>query len=238
MNQKSVYREFGSSDEERICPSFSESLPHGSQEAIIHLQTSLKQGKDWTTSLLEAMGLWTLTEEVLGSYIYRYLIQSEAFDWLLLASRLLKEVEHNQIPDKEVRKLQRTGIFPREILVHELRHCLGSVKFQAYLNYWYGITVESAIQLAVQEELRKDRLSKGFVSRKGLLNEVFMRLYNDKKIPLYNRFKQQHAPILHRADNAAKYKEFTYWLFKIRLGLFDGARIASDTCKGLEWLQK
>ena len=130
-----------------------------------------------------------------------------------------------------------SGTFPREVLAHELRHCLGSVKFQAYLNYWYGVTVESAIQLAVQEEIRKDRLSKGFVSQKGLLNEVFIRIYNDKKTQLYNRFKQQHAPILQRVNNTGRYKEFTYWLFKIRLDLFDGARVASDTCKGLEWLQ-
>ncbi|MQF83146.1 hypothetical protein FIM02_03165 [SAR202 cluster bacterium AD-802-E10_MRT_200m] len=237
MNQETIYVECDSNHGKSECP-FPGGLPHGSQEAIIHLQTSLQHGKDWSASLLEAMGLWTLSEEVDDTYFYRYLIQGEAFDWLLLAKRLLKEIDNTQIPIKELRQFQKTGTFPREISLQEIRYYLGSVKFRAYLNYWYGITVESAIQLAVQQELRKDRISKGFVSRKGLLNEVFNRLYKDNRVLLYSRFKEEHGSTLDQIDDVSKYKEFTYWLFKTRLGLFDGARIASDTTKGLEWLQK
>ena len=58
-------------------------------QAIAHLKSALSQGRDWIPALLEAMGLWTLTEEMYEEEHHRYLLDGEAFDWLLLRHRRL-----------------------------------------------------------------------------------------------------------------------------------------------------
>ena len=62
-------------------------------QAIAHLKSALAQGRDWVPALLESMALWTLPEEVYQEKHHRYLLDGEAFDWLLLAERLLAEVD-------------------------------------------------------------------------------------------------------------------------------------------------
>jgi len=50
-------------------------------------------------------------------------------------------------------------------------------------------------------------------------------------------FRQQ-ASLLPRGDlSLTDVKEFTYWLFKRRLRLWDPARVASDTQRGIEQLK-
>ena len=60
-------------------------LAQRAPEALLHLKRAVKAGAPWQRSLLEAIGLWTLPQEVFQDRTYRYLIQGEAFDWLLLA---------------------------------------------------------------------------------------------------------------------------------------------------------
>ncbi|MEC9014746.1 MAG: hypothetical protein VYA78_09260, partial [Chloroflexota bacterium] len=57
-------------------------------DVLLHLRMDLAAGVPWQKALLEAVGRWTTVEEVLDGREYRYLIQGEAFDWLLLAERL------------------------------------------------------------------------------------------------------------------------------------------------------
>ena len=63
-----------------------------SKEAVWHLKDALDKGVAWPHALVEAMGLWTVREEVVGTQHYRYLIQDEAFNWPLLGRRLLGEM--------------------------------------------------------------------------------------------------------------------------------------------------
>ena len=212
-------------------------LPPKCQEAVTHLRGAIVEGKDWSTSLLEAMGLWTLSEEVRQGRIYRYLIQEEAFDWRLLAQRLLRETD-GLIPASERQHLLRTGRFPQEVSTQEVRRCLGVSKYQAYLNFWYGVNVEAALQMAVRDEVRKERLSRGFSPRTRVTGEVFRRIYGEQRSILLERFREERGPSLSQVSASGQLKEFTYWLFKLRLDRCEGARIASDTRKGLEWLHR
>jgi len=72
----------------------------GNTEAIRHLEQVILSGKHWYIALLEAIGLWTDGEESYNGRHYRYLIDGEAFDWLLLAERLCEAVD-DLLPEKE-----------------------------------------------------------------------------------------------------------------------------------------
>ena len=86
---------------------------------------------------------------------YRYLIGGEAFDWLLLAERLIEELPGRSLSAERYALLFH-GHPPIEIDEEEFQLLIGTPKYQAYLNYLYGVTVEEALQLAVEEEIAKE----------------------------------------------------------------------------------
>jgi len=58
-------------------------------EAVKQLKKEITAGKSWFIALLEAISRWTAGEETCEGRVYKYVIDGEAFDWLLLAERLL-----------------------------------------------------------------------------------------------------------------------------------------------------
>ena len=70
-------------------------------EAIGHLKKAIAEGKHWYIALLEAIGLWELAEETHNGRNYRYLIDGEAFNWLLLAERLCEAI-NGSLPEEEL----------------------------------------------------------------------------------------------------------------------------------------
>ncbi|MEK7280924.1 MAG: hypothetical protein AAB037_01050, partial [Chloroflexota bacterium] len=146
------------------------------EQAIEHLKQALAQGRPWYPALLEAIGLWTLAEETVDGQHYRYLIDGEAFDWLLLAQRLGREA-NGLIPQEEMSRLLERGQPPQELSRAEFKRLIGAGKYKAYLNYYYGVTVEEALQGVVEEEVRKRRNCVGLSEEGGLQEEIFLQLY-------------------------------------------------------------
>ena len=62
--------------------------------------------------------MWTLPAEEFHGRQFTYLVQGEAFDWLLLAERLCYEVD-GFIPTREKEELLFHGILPAEIIASE-----------------------------------------------------------------------------------------------------------------------
>ena len=122
--------------------------------AVLHLKSAVASGAPWHQALLEAVGLWTLPGEVYQGRRYQYLIQGEALDWLLLAERLCSEL-NGAIPVGARETLLFEGRLPPEVSDDTFRRLIGATKHRAYLNYWYGVVLEEALQLAVEEEVRK-----------------------------------------------------------------------------------
>jgi len=210
----------------------------GDAEVIRYLEQAIASGKHWYVALLEAMGLWSPAEETHHGRTYRYLIAGEAFDWLLLAERLCEAVD-GLLPDDEKFALLFHGKPPLELTTDKFKELIGGSKYHQYLNYFYGITVEEALILAVQEEVRKERWTLGFSNEHDVIdNEVYRRIYGTTKSVLLKRFRRQRGYPQIRSISLAELKEFTYWLFKYRLEQCDKARVASDTKKGLEQLRK
>jgi len=210
--------------------------PVSDDGVIRYLEQAITGGKHWYIALLEAIGLWTVAEEVHNQRRYRYLIAGEAFDWLLLAERLCQAVD-GLLPDNEKTALLFHGQPPLNLTVDRFKELIGGGKYHQYLNYFYGITVEEALILAVQEEVRKERRTLGYSNREhDVVGEVYRRIYGATKPVLLKRFRREKGYPHLKSISLTELKEFTYWLFKYRLKQCDKARIASDTKKALQQL--
>ena len=211
--------------------------PARDAEVIRYLEQAITGGKHWYIALLEAIGLWTTAEENHNGRIYRYLIAGEAFDWLLLAERLCEAVD-SLLPDDEKTALLFYSKPPLNLTIKKFKELIGSIKYHQYLNYFYGITVEESLILAVQEEVRKERRILGYSNEHNIVNEVYRRIYDATKAALLKRFRREKGYPQLRSISLTEIKEFTYWLFKYRLKQCDKARVASDTTKALKQLRQ
>jgi hypothetical protein len=205
--------------------------------AVQHLRSEIAAGKGWFLALLEAIGLWEIPAEVYHGRTYCYLIADEAFDWLLLAQRLCEAIE-GLIPQIEKENLIIRGKSPSEISPDEFKNYIGALKYRQYLNYFYGITVEEALNQAVRDEVRKERHIFGYHDEENsdYDDEVFHRLYGAGGMELLRTFRSDKGHPQQRSISLTELKEFTYWLFKYRINRSDRAKVASDTKKGLKRL--
>lgn len=211
--------------------------PTASQAALDHLRNALEDGLDWPEPLLRAMSMWTLPEESYRGLVNTYFIAGEAFDWLLLAERLLDGVR-GRVPESEREDLLFHGRFPRHFDASQIGGLLGVDKYRGYLNYHYGVTVEEALQLTAELELQKRDAANGRTDRDDYTENAFRRLYRAPRSELLREFRGERGSANRRSIGLAESKEFTYWLFKRRLHVSDKPRVASDTRKGLEQLRR
>ena len=215
----------------------SHSLTASDAEIIRHLAQAITGGKHWYLALLEAVGRWGSAEENYNGRVYRYLIAGEAFDWLLLAERLCESVD-GLLPVDEKNALLFHGKPPLDLSPEQVKELIGSSKYHQYLNYFYGITVEKALILAVEAEIHKERQVLGRSKEPEATNEAYRRIYGANKAVLLKRFRREKGYPQLKSITLTELKEFTYWLFKYRLEQCDKAKVASDTKKALEQLKR
>ncbi|MBN1190134.1 MAG: hypothetical protein JXA46_10310 [Dehalococcoidales bacterium] len=228
MEKKEVYQD--SPDQEQV--------PVTNAGAVIrHFQESLYSGKHWYSSLLESIGLWTEETEVISGCLYRYLIEGEAFDWLLLAERLCNTV-NGLVPENEKTALLFRCRPPLELSGDEFKNLIGVKKYHQFLNYFYGVTVEQALVQVVREEVRKERRANGWSYQRGEEDETFIRIYDNTEKVLLKQFRLEKTYPDQDTSDLTEMKEFAYWCFKLRLKTCEKARVASDTTKALGWLKK
>jgi hypothetical protein len=209
----------------------------GDAAAIRHFKTALAEGQHWYLALLQAIGLWSSAAEDYNERSYRYLIDGEAFDWLLLVERLCETVD-GLLPEDEKNTLLFQGIPPLALHAAEVKKLIGEKKYGQYLNYFYGVTVEEALVMAVQEEIDKERRVGCLRSKAGSTDELYLRVYNTPRDALLKQFRLEKGRAHSRSTSLTELKEFNYWLFKYRLKRCEKARIASDTKKALDYLKR
>ena len=224
-----------------------ESVPgpcSSSAEAIARLREDVRGGVHWAEAVFRAMGQWADAEEEVKGRLYRYFIGGEAFDRLLLAERLLQEVA-GEVSEGEIEDFTVRGNLPNGIDEDRIQSLLGVEKYRGYLNFHYGVTVEETLQLAVEQEVIKRYASNGIRRIEDPTEEAFARIYGAGQVELAARFRQEDAgedctaaPLDEEPMTMSECKEFTYWLFKLRLRQSDKPKIASDTKKGLDQLHR
>ncbi len=213
--------------------------PVNNVDAVVrYFREGLASGKHWYIALLESIGLWTDEFEEFQGQQYRYLIEGEAFDWLLLAERLCESV-NGLIPEDEKLALFSQNKPPVNLTPEQFKELIGISKYRQYLNYYYGVTVEDALVQVVREEVRKERRSNGLSYRREKEEEeVFTRVYGDTEASLLKLFRREKRYRRVSRSNLTEMKEFTYWRFKYRVKNCEKARVASDTHRALGWLRQ
>ncbi|MCZ6789109.1 MAG: hypothetical protein O7D33_04070 [Chloroflexi bacterium] len=204
---------------------------------VDRFRNSLAEGEAWPIALLTAVGKWGLPYEEIDGRRYQYLLLGEAFDWLVLAERLLNEVD-GLVPQEEKEALLFSNTLPQVLQEADFRNLLGGDKYRGHLNFFYGVVVEESLLLAVEEEVRKQRRSRGFSDSEQTVELAYRRIYSESRDALLGAFRQELGLSDSPSLTLTELKEFTYWLFKRRFTSSDSSRVASDTKKGLERLMK
>ena len=204
-------------------------------DALLHLRTDLATGVPWQKAILEAVGRWTIAEETIDGRKYLYLLQGEAFDWLLLAERLCAGVGE-AIPAEDTERFLFSGQIPGAVDEEQFRDYLGPSKFRAYMNFRYGVVLEETLQLVAEDEVRKSYMSRSYSDNDELIEEAYVHLYQKSRSELLKTFQKETKKDRRRNLTLSDLKEFTYWLHKRRINLWDPARVASDTTKAIRQL--
>ena len=118
----------------------------------------------------------------------------------------------------------------------EFRTLIGPEKYRGHLNYFYGVIAEESLLLAVEEEIAKERWSRGLQHSEESLGMAHERLYGNTREALLKTFRHEMGRPDPASISITELKEFTYWLFKLRVNAADSSRVASDTKKGLDRL--
>lgn len=206
-------------------------------ETVLRMRQAILGGQHWFEALLDAVARWRLPVERVGDRDYRYLIHGEAFDWLLLAERLLDEMP-DLIPPAEREALLWENRWPIDMENDEFAQRLGPVKHSTHLNYLYGVLVEEALQLSVEEEIHKEVRSRAWGYDQRVDESMYHRVYGRGREELFALHYEETGILMRHDVPYADWEAFTYWLFKQRLKLQDKARVASDTRKGLAQLTR
>lgn len=201
---------------------------------IDRFRHNLRAGGPWFEALLDVIALWEIGEEVVDGRDYRYLLGGEAFDWLRLAERLCDAVApEGLLPREEVEALLVAEQWPLAMDAESFAARLGPAKYRAHLNFVYGVRVEEALQLAVEEEVQKEQRS-GINGRDQRTDEdAFQRIYGASRRSLLEDHQQERQRPITNRISLSELKDFTYWLFRWRIAKQDPARVASDTRRGL-----
>ncbi|MYC05760.1 MAG: hypothetical protein F4X57_01030 [Chloroflexi bacterium] len=225
--------------EAEIADAVTPSAPTDGEDAvaIAHLIGALERGVDWPTAVLEAMSIWRTATETIGDRRNNYFVGGEAFDWMLMAERLC-EVAGTLIPDDEREELLFSGRFPESFDAERFKELLGAQKHSGFLNYYYGVVVEEALQLAVEREVHKRAVSNGNQYQGDFSEEAYFRIYRRSLTELLQDFCAEMGYINEGVISLSQCKEFLYWLFKYRMRISDKAKVASDTRKGIAQLRE
>ena len=206
-------------------------------EVIFRMRQAVADGEHWFQALLGAVKGWRQPSEVIGDRTFHYLLLGEAFDWLLLAERMLDEMP-DLVPPRESDALVFENRWPLELDDAEFANRIGQVKHSAHLNFMYGVLVEEALQLSIEEEIHKENRNRPWGQDPRVDQTMLERVYDKSREELYSQYYTETGIFLREHLTHAQWKAFTYWLFKFRLRRQDKARVASDTRKGLAQLTR
>jgi hypothetical protein len=214
--------------------------PRAPEELLATLESRLAENpSEWQEAVLETIGQWPLSSETVNGEQFNYLIGGEAFDWRLLARRILENLENGPRADEWRPWLDTPDLFAG-FGEPEFMRMLGVDKFRASLSYFYGVTVEQGLIVATREEITKRRVASGRAPTDDRCEEADERLYGDDSRSLWHDYlRETNRDQRDREQRSLGQDDaFVYWLFKRRMERSDPARVASDTRKGLAQLER
>ena len=186
-------------------------------KALNQLEQKILSGKHWYLALLETIASCVDEDS---------LIDGEALNLLGLA-RDIAPMTRGMVPDREIEDFLQ-GKLPLELTGEELSEIIGEKKYSLYLNFFYGVVVESALINLTREELSRE----GFLLPVyGTEEEAYLRIYGLSMRDMSDLFTKKHGRQPSR-------EELTYFAFKHRLAHAEKEKLASDTKRALLWLER
>ncbi len=204
---------------------------------VSSLRARISDGIDWYRALLQAASAWPLDEEEVDGELYTYMLDGEALDLMRLCERLAVMVD-DLVPLDQLVTLLANDRPPFEVSRDEMKELIGQDRYRAYLTFLYGVLVEEMVVLAVLEELRKRKRVSGRTRYDADPDDAYAYVYGATREELLAMFKKDKGLPRKRSLTLTGMKEFTYWLFKLRLRNSDKSRVASDTKRALTLLHK
>jgi hypothetical protein len=207
-------------------------------DAIINeLRDTISNGQEWYPALMQAVREWPLSEEVIDGERFVYMLDGEALDLLRLCERLALSIE-DLVPVDELLALLANDRPPGGVARRDLKELVGHEKYRSYLTFIYGVLVEEMVVHAVLEDLRKRRRTCGLTYYDGDLDDAYSYVYGSTQTELVDLYRQDKGIPRRSRMTLTQMKEFTYWLFKMRLRNSDKSRVASDTKRALTVLHR
>ena len=210
-------------------------------DVINRLKDDIQLGNDWVYCLMDAIGSWSVTEETYRGKNFKYFIAGEAFDWQLLAQRLCGSV-NGLIPEDEKENILILGTLPDRLkndsIASLIKSRAGYAKYRGFLNYYYGVIVEEAVQSTVEEEIHKRNISRSAKYISNDRDQAFIKIYDHSVEDLLNMYELTTSTKYRKGLSLMQHREFTYWLFQFRVKTSEKAKVASDTNKGLNYLER
>ncbi len=194
-------------------------------------RAELALGTHWYLAALRAAGTWTLRSELVRQRRLVYLVDGQALDLLLVIERLV--AVGGGAKRAELDRLLFAGEPPIPLTEAEFRDALGPEGYSAYLNYFFGITVEEALHCAVELEAAKAHALDASASL-----GIYERIYGRSLSELLAAYAEERGDDPPQRLAWPAYKSFTYWLFRWRVRTSVAPRIASDTRKALDYLRR
>ena len=210
--------------------------PLSPEQSVEALRRALERGVPWYPALLEVIARWTAPSEEIDGELQTYLIAGEAFDWLLLAQRLLDGVA-DLVSVDEAEQLLVHGIAPDGSDEEDFERAIGAAKHRAHLNFQYGVVVEELLLLAVELELVKSGTLSG-AGRPAPDLEAFEHVYGKPLDELKLLYGYELGRVLGDRMSQSELQAFTYWLSKYRVRTGEPARVASDTKKAMAMMSR
>ena len=201
------------------------------------LRERVQAGADWYSALMQAAREWPLAEEEVDGERFVYLIDGEALDLLRLCERLALEVEE-LVPEEQLLSLLANDRPPEDGAHGDLKSLIGPDKYRAYLTFIYGVLVEEMVVHAVLEDLRKRHRTSGRTHYDADVDDAYTYVYGKPRSELLELFRREKSLPRRSRMTLTRLKEFTFWLFKLRLRNSDKSRVASDTKRALTVLHR
>ncbi|MBN1151587.1 MAG: hypothetical protein JXA58_00115 [Dehalococcoidia bacterium] len=201
------------------------------------MREQIVSGREWYGAMLQAVHDWPLGEEELDGERYVYLIDGEALDLTRLCERLSLEIM-DLVSEDEIVALIANDRPPGEHVHAHLKDAIGVDKYRAYLTFIYGVLVEEMVVHAVVSDLRKRHRTAGLMRYDAELDDAHKYVYGSTRTDLVASFRRDKGLTRRSRITLTELKEFTYWLFKLRLRSSDKSRVASDTKRALTVLHR
>ena len=205
-------------------------------QGVEAFRRAIEHGDPWYPALLAVVARWSYASEVVDGVRYDYLIGGEAFDWLLLAQRLLDEVA-DLVPAAEIERLLVFAIAPESEDEEAFEAAIGSQKYSAYLNFQYGVVVEELLLLSVEQEYQKAGRLVGSGQQVPDI-AAYEHVYGKSLDELLILYRSETDSIFSGRVSQQEWQAFTYWCSKFRVRTGEPARLASDTRKAVALMSR